>query len=102
MVKLVTLSLEWMEALIMIMILNIPKYLDITEGTIIITDETGEVIFERTLSEFGENYKFDDVQSDFYWISDNVTQFNYDIFKENMPFTVSFAYGSTSRVYAEV
>jgi len=85
----------------MIMILSIPKYLNVTEGTIIITDEAGEVIFTKLLSEFDENFKsFDDPQTDEYWISDNVTEFNYDIFKENMPFTVSFAYGNTSRVYA--
>ena len=84
-----------------IMLLSIPKYLNVTEGTIIITDEAGEVIFNKSLSEFDENFKsFDDVQTDEYWISDNVTEFNYDIFKENVPFTVSFAYGNTSKVYA--
>lgn len=80
--------------------LSIPKYLGITEGTIVITDENGGVIFERALSEFGDNYKFDDVQSDFYWISDNVTEFDYSIFKENVHFAVSFAYDSVTKVYA--
>ena len=85
----------------MIMILSIPKYLNVTEGTIIITDEAGEVIFTKSLSEFEENFKsFDDPQTDEYWISDNVTEFDYSIFKENVPFTVSFAYGNTSKVYA--
>ncbi len=85
----------------MIIELSIPKALNITEGTIIITDEAGEVIFSKALSEFGQNYtSFDDVQTDDYWISDNVTEFDYSIFKENVPFTVSFAYGNTSKVYA--
>ena len=85
----------------MIMILSIPKYLNVTEGTIIITDEAGEVIFTKSLSEFEENFKsFDDPQTDEYWISDKVDEFDYSIFKENVPFTVSFAYGNTSKVYA--
>ncbi len=85
-----------------IIILSIPKYLNVTEGTIIITDETGEVIFTKALSEFEENFtSFDDPQTDDYWISDKVDEFDYSIFKENVPFTVSFAYGNTSKVYAK-
>ncbi len=81
--------------------LSIPKYLNIIEGTIVISDESGEVIFEKLLSEFEENCtSFDDVQSNHYWISDNVTEFDYSIFKENVPFAVSFAYGNTTKVYA--
>ena len=86
----------------MIIRLTIPKYLNITEGTIVISEESGEVIFEKSLSEFGENYtSFDDVQSDYYWISDKVTEFDYSIFKENVPFTVSFAYGNITKVHAK-
>lgn len=78
--------------------LSIPKYLDITEGTIIITDENGEVIFTKALSEFEENCISSGVQSNDYWIADE--DFNYSKFEENVPFAVSFAYDSVTKVYA--
>ncbi|WP_405292943.1 Ig-like domain repeat protein [Methanobrevibacter sp.] len=82
--------------------LTIPEYLNINEGTIIITDENGEVIFSKSLSEFEDEYKsYDGYQSYSYWISDNVTEFDYSCFKQNVSFTVSFSYGNNTIMFAK-
>ena len=77
--------------------LSIPEYLNITDGAVIITDENGNVIFSKSLSEFCENSS-QGIQSYDYWIGDE--DFNYGIFEQNLPFDVSFAYGNTTKVYA--
>ena len=82
--------------------LNIPEHLNITEGTIIIADENGTVIFSKSLSEFEEEHiSYDGFQSYSYWIPDGIDEFDYSCFKENVPFTVSFAYNNTTEIFAK-
>ncbi len=77
--------------------LNIPDELNITEGVIRITYENGTVIFSKSLFELQEDETCEhDGQSYGYWISGNMTDFDYSIFKENEIFTASFTYGDNN------
>ena len=76
-----------------LIILTIPKYLNVTEGTIKITADDGTVLYSKLLSEFGSNFTYEnDLDVYKYLISDSRTEFDYSCIPEDVNFTVSFTY----------
>ena len=80
-----------------LIVLTIPKYLNITEGTIKITADNGTVLYSKSLSEFGDNFTYEeDLDVYKYLISDSKTEFDYTCIPQGVNFTVSFTYENTT------
>ena len=80
-----------------LIILTIPKYLNITEGTIKITADDGTVLYSKSLSEFGDNFTYEEDQDVYkYLISDSLSEFDYACIPQGVNFTVSFTYQNTT------